>query len=437
MSDSNLLTLAKQGNPKAIAAMLNKSLQPKGITAKAGVKENCLQILLESEQIPDQEAMVSYIRKGLINLGVESIKSVKVYGRQKGIETPAWNQQFELAFPEEKPESPELIDDIDLSSYQMVQSRPRSTARKVETPSQIRETNTQDSGENSAISNNPSLQHPMGPLSVGNVVSAALVLYRSHLKTYLRLALYAHLWLLLPIYGWAKYTAISGLISRLAFGELTNQPESIDSARNYIKPRMWSFLRVALQVILMLMGIYLGLFIIFYLGGLLVGFALGLILGNLLGNIIVLAIMIGILGIVVFVSFLYVLLWYISRWLVAEVPLAVEERINGKQSIKRSWELTKNSVRRIQGVVLVAFLVTLPFVFFMGYLPQILLIFTEEGSSLFWSIYFISLFTIFIGGILVLPFWQAIKAVLYYDLRSRREGLDLRVRNSMSENYEL
>ncbi len=437
MSDSNLLTLAKQGNPKAIAAMLNKSLQPKGITAKAGVKENCLQILLESEQIPDQEAMVSYIRKGLINLGVESIKSVKVYGRQKGIEAPAWNQQFELTFPEQTPASPKLIDDIDLSSYQMVQSRPRSTARKVETSSQIRETNAQDLGKSSTLSNNNSLQQPMGPLSVGNVVSAALVLYRSHLKTYLQLALFAHLWLLLPIYGWAKYTAISGLISRLAFGELTNQPESVDSARNYIKPRMWSFLRVALQVILMLIGVYLGLFIIFYLGGLLVGFALGLILGNLLGNPIATVIMIAILGIVVFVGFLYVLLWYVSRWLVAEVPLAVEERINGKQSIKRSWELTKSSVRRIQGVVLVAFLVTLPLVFLTGYLPQIFLIFTEEGSSLFWIFYSISLFTSFIGGILILPFWQATKAVLYYDLRSRREGLGLKVRDSMTENYEL
>jgi hypothetical protein len=29
--------------------------------------------------------------------------------------------------------------------------------------------------------------------------------------------------------------------------------------------------------------------------------------------------------------------------------------------------------------------------------------------------------------VLVLPFWQSLKAVIYYDLRSRREGLDLRL----------
>jgi hypothetical protein len=32
----------------------------------------------------------------------------------------------------------------------------------------------------------------------------------------------------------------------------------------------------------------------------------------------------------------------------------------------------------------------------------------------------------------MMPFWQAIKAVIYYDLRSRREGLGLQVRDSRS-----
>jgi len=32
-------------------------------------------------------------------------------------------------------------------------------------------------------------------------------------------------------------------------------------------------------------------------------------------------------------------------------------------------------------------------------------------------------------GALVLPFWQAIKAIIYYDLRSRKEGLGLQMRD--------
>ena len=34
-----------------------------------------------------------------------------------------------------------------------------------------------------------------------------------------------------------------------------------------------------------------------------------------------------------------------------------------------------------------------------------------------------------LSNILILPFWQAVKAVIYYDLRSRQEGLGLQLRD--------
>lgn len=30
---------------------------------------------------------------------------------------------------------------------------------------------------------------------------------------------------------------------------------------------------------------------------------------------------------------------------------------------------------------------------------------------------------------LIAPFWQTLKAVVYYDIRSRREGIDLQIRD--------
>jgi tetratricopeptide (TPR) repeat protein len=93
----NLLALAKQGNAKAIAALINRQLQLKGITAKAALKDGCLQIMLESAQVPNQQALVAFIRKGITSLEAASIQRVKVYGRQTGEEFPAWNQEFELA----------------------------------------------------------------------------------------------------------------------------------------------------------------------------------------------------------------------------------------------------------------------------------------------------------------------------------------------------
>ncbi|MBW4675413.1 MAG: hypothetical protein KME52_15730 [Desmonostoc geniculatum HA4340-LM1] len=270
------------------------------------------------------------------------------------------------------------------------------------------------------------------PLSVGNVVSAAVRLYRSHLKTYLNLAAIAHLWIIVPVYGWAKYAAISGLISRLAFGELVYQPESVESARSHINPRLWSFLRVAFQVGISVLIIYFGLAIV---GGIFAGI-LGVALGTILGGGTGTVILTTTLAVIVTVGIVLLgLTWFYSRWIVAEVPLAVEENINGGESVARSWELTKASVFRIQGVVLVAFVVTLPLVFVLNYVPSLFLIRLEPGSAMYSLVYLISWIGSLVGGVLVMPFWQALKAVLYFDLRSRREGLGLQLRQPPSQDF--
>jgi hypothetical protein len=268
------------------------------------------------------------------------------------------------------------------------------------------------------------------PLSIGNVVSAAVRLYRSHLKTYLNLAAIAHLWIIVPIYGWAKYAAIAGLISRLAFGELVYQPESVSAATSHVNPRMWSFLRVAFQVGIFVMVIYIGLAIV---GGILSAL-LGVVLGGILGTsgiLVITTLAIILTGLIVVLG----TTWFYSRWIVAEVPLAVEENVNGGESVARSWELTKASVFRIQGVVLVAFIVTLPLVFVLNYIPSLFLLRLEQGSTLYSIVYLISWISSLIGGVLVMPFWQALKAVLYFDLRSRREGLGLQLREPPSQDF--
>jgi hypothetical protein len=267
--------------------------------------------------------------------------------------------------------------------------------------------------------------NPIQPLSVGNVVSVAVRLYRSHLQTYLQLALFAHLWIIVPVYGWAKYAAICGLISRLAFGELVNQPETVQMARSHTEPRLWSFLRVAFQVGLSLILVYVGLA---FAGGIVAGL-LGVLIGIILGSASIL-VTTTITIILVTVILLLGLSWFYARWLIAEVPLAVEENINGGESVARSWDLTKTSAFRIQGVVIVAFLVTLPIVFLFNYAPSLFLLRLEPGTTIYNIVYLISWIVSLVGGIFVMPFWQAIKSVVYYDLRRRREGLGLKLRDN-------
>ncbi|MGF1514386.1 MAG: hypothetical protein ACFB5Z_11925 [Elainellaceae cyanobacterium] len=264
------------------------------------------------------------------------------------------------------------------------------------------------------MAENPRTQKTLRPLSVGNIVSSGVQLYRSNLRTYLSLAFVSYLWIFVPVYGWAKYSMISGLISRLAFQELIHQPETVAQARGKVKPRLWSFLSAGIQVVLRMVVIYL-------IGAILVAITIAVLTAivPLLGAIAAVPLVIG---------FLVVLIRFFSRWFVVEVPLAVEPNLNGSQSIDRSWNLTKQSVGRVQVVAVVGFLVTFPLLMLTGYIPSFLVLALPEDSGLIAIANLASFALSLIGGVLVMPFWQAIKAVTYYDLRSRQEGLDLELR---------
>lgn len=108
MTSPNLTQLARQGDPSAIAALMNRTLQPKGITAKAAARHGCLQIQLESAQVPNQAALVKFVNNGLNNLGVRSIRSVRLYGYQAGAEVPAWEE--EIVLPIAEPDEPTLLE---------------------------------------------------------------------------------------------------------------------------------------------------------------------------------------------------------------------------------------------------------------------------------------------------------------------------------------
>jgi hypothetical protein len=429
MPQSNHLKLAKQGNAKALAAMLNQSLQPKSITAKVGRKDDCLQILLESAQTPDQEAIVSFIRNGLIKLEVESIKTVKVYGRQTGEESPAWSQQFEIVSQPENVSSTEESDFNNLLTHQTPPKTPRLVPPKVETetPSSTEQTHFQNPRRSSASAMSPSSHQPMGVLSLGNVVSAGLRIYRDHFKLYYGLAFTAYLWIILPIYGWAKFAAILALISRLAFSELIERPETVDQARRHVMPRMWNFLGAGILVVLILLGASIGAAIVFGILARVLGAILGQSTGLVIGFIL--------LGVSAVVTLIAGYLWLLCHLYIVEVPLAIEDNLNAISAIGRSWKLTGGFVLRLVLIVIVAFLLTIPVSIVVqivtSIFQSILTVVLPTNSPTFVFVNFLGVVVLsFASGALLIPFWQAIKAVIYYDLRNRREGLGLEMRAS-------
>lgn len=95
----NILEQAKQGNPNAIAALMSRSMKSQGIDVKASLDDRCLEVILEAAKVPTPQATVSFIRKGMTNLGVHSIDTVRVSAYQTGDSTSAWQEEIVLQEP--------------------------------------------------------------------------------------------------------------------------------------------------------------------------------------------------------------------------------------------------------------------------------------------------------------------------------------------------
>jgi len=98
MNEPNYLELARQGDPKSIAAWLNSSLKAKGVSTRVALKSDCLHIVLESSQAPEQKSSVTTVRKEMIKLEIKSIAKLKIYGRQIGVQSPEWTQDVEIEY---------------------------------------------------------------------------------------------------------------------------------------------------------------------------------------------------------------------------------------------------------------------------------------------------------------------------------------------------
>ena len=96
MTQLSVMDLAKQGDPQAIAALINRSLASKGIHAKAELEAECLKISLQATQVPNQKAVVTIIHRGMIVLQVKQIKRVKILTYRSDNHYLAWQHEINL-----------------------------------------------------------------------------------------------------------------------------------------------------------------------------------------------------------------------------------------------------------------------------------------------------------------------------------------------------
>ena len=280
----------------------------------------------------------------------------------------------------------------------------------------------------------------IAPLSIGYVIHATLRLYRDNFLVYFKLIIRAFLWLIPPLtpfvliitpllllfvltpliplwivfgfYCIARFYKNCALVSRIAYRSLINRPETLEEIA-YKVSELWIFLWVNLliNVIFAIVqpfdnGITDALKQAAIDKGTFVDIAINILL--------------------LIQTFLY--FWLMARFYLCDVILAVEST-TGINAINRSWQLTKGFSIKILLVILVSFLVILTAYLIAG-IPFFVILVSIYKLELVptllldnaWNpmLLTLSLVALVLIWFLSIPYWQILKAVIYYDLHSRR-----------------
>ncbi|WP_072622188.1 hypothetical protein [Spirulina major] len=97
MKNSDEYSLAKEGNPKAIEALINKTLSPKGISVKASLSHDCLSLIVKSKTSLNQKAVSSFLQQGLTKLNPQNIERVVIKGGATNQASNQWQLSFSLS----------------------------------------------------------------------------------------------------------------------------------------------------------------------------------------------------------------------------------------------------------------------------------------------------------------------------------------------------
>lgn len=305
------------------------------------------------------------------------------------------------------------------------------------------------------MNDSPQFPNPMQPFNVKGMITGALRLYRDRFQQYFLLSLQASLWGILffiaflgmviiftvlgfvfknnlenyhwivpwiiiiftivlwiffAIYCWCHTSKNSALISRLAFKEITYQPETTKQAKKNIR-KFWSFYGLQIVISLIILGITIILSMIEW------------ITIELLVYFIDQPIITGVLPLIGSILYTIIYFWCYIHFFIAETIFVVEDNLGIINSIKKSWKLTNAYIWSILLVILCSFFITFP-VYLISAIPilSVIPLFNINENTDF-TIYGIiglgflgSLAIFWLLNLIILPFWQIVKGVIYYDL---------------------
>lgn len=132
---------------------------------------------------------------------------------------------------------------------------------------------------------------------------------------------------------------------------------------------------------------------------------------------------------------------YLSIKFSVASPAMVLENLGVFAAIGRSWSLTRKNFWRLLGINILTTIITSMVAGVFGGIASALSVFfvvagsssPEDAITSINTAYILTMVMSSIAQLLILPFTSSVNALLYIDLRMRKEGLDVELRNAVAE----
>ena len=258
---------------------------------------------------------------------------------------------------------------------------------------------------------------PPVQFTVGNTITVSVAIYRQNWRQYLKLSLIAHLWLLVPVYGWARYFAIAAWISKLSFSEQAKNLDSIER-KQYFK-----FDSLTRLTIIGISTIFIPLIV-----GNIIMIPLAIILPIIFKLLLQFPEAIkfiesdnGFLLLGYFALFVCYLIWtsIYARLFVTDLTYGnyLKNHRICPYPINRSYVITKNNVLKIYKIIWLTFLISLPvyLIMFICVFAITFFMYAIQSEKSYLLVFFFPTIVL-LAHILLLPLWQSVKAVVFHQL---------------------
>ena len=263
---------------------------------------------------------------------------------------------------------------------------------------------------------------------VSDIITISVAICKNNLNRFLKLSLIAHLWLLIPVYGWARYFAIAAWISQVSLQDLSNN-RTRTSNKQYTKSKsLIDFLSIGISAIVVpacfCLVIFSSLLFVYILLEATVFSGLNFSLTDTL-NLVNDPRAKAIMGLLIVLLILLIASLFYGRFFVCDLVLVNSSETRAFESIRESYRLTKNNPH-IFRILIRTFMVVFP-IWAVSYLILSVLIamllsllirltsLQINTSDFYLGLYLIA-FWLPIANLLTMPLWQAVKATTYYKI---------------------